>query len=232
MKKNIAMRVAAFLFILTMISTTAFATTFAKYTTKGESHDSARVAKWGVTISAVGGDKTTFEYNSDTKDAEVAEITAQNDVKLIAPGSKVNFGSVKITGKPEVKVKVSFTIDVELTGWEIPDKDDSTKKEQYCPLVFVVNGKPIAMNDSIKTIDKLEEAIEAEAAVIPSTEYAANTDLSSVAPGGVSIYCYWDFNETDNAGDYQSDVKDTALGDLSSAPKVSLTIECTVEQVD
>ena len=58
MKKNIAMRVAAFLFILTMISTCAFATTFAKYTTKGEATDSARVAKWGVTISAAGNTVT------------------------------------------------------------------------------------------------------------------------------------------------------------------------------
>ena len=230
MKKNIAMRVAAFLFILTMISTCAFATTFAKYTTKGEATDSARVAKWGVTISAAGGDKTTFEYNSSTKDAEVAEITAENDVKLIAPGSKVNFGSVIITGKPEVAVKVSFTIDVELTGWEIPKNKDES--EEYCPLVFVVNDTKIMMDNNIKTIDELEAAIEAAAAVIPSTQYAANTDLSSIAPDGVSIYCYWDFNKNDVEGDYQSDVKDTALGDLSSAPKVSLTLKCTVEQVD
>ena len=229
MKKNIAMRVAAFLFILTMISTCAFATTFAKYTTKGEATDSARVAKWGVTISAAGGDKTTFEYNSDIKDAEVAEITAENDVKLIAPGSKVNFGSVKITGKPEVAVKVSFTIDVTLTGWEIPKADDKTKNEDYCPLVFVVNGTEIKMSGDIDTIAELEAAIEA--AVIPSTEYAANTDLSTVSLDEVSISCYWNFNKVD--GDtYQSDVKDTALGDLSSAPKVSLTLKCTVEQVD
>ena len=231
MKKNIAMRVAAFLFILTMISTCAFATTFAKYTTSGEANDTARVAKWGVTISAAGGDKTTFEYNSDTKDAEVAEITAENDVKLIAPGSKVNFGSVKITGKPEVAVQVSFTIDVELTGWEIPDAADSTKKEEYCPLVFVVNGTEIKMSGDIDTIAELEKAIEDAAVAIPSTEYAANTDLSSIAPDGVSIYCYWNFNKIDG-DNYQSDVKDTALGDLSSAPKVSLTLKCTVEQVD
>ena len=54
MKKNIAMRVAAFLFILTMISTCAFATTFAKYVSHGESHDTARVAKWGVKIDVTG----------------------------------------------------------------------------------------------------------------------------------------------------------------------------------
>ena len=36
MKKNIAMRVAAILFILTMISTCAFSTTFAKYVTTDE----------------------------------------------------------------------------------------------------------------------------------------------------------------------------------------------------
>ena len=56
MKKNIAMRIAAFLFVLTMISTCAFATTFAKYTTNGSSSDEARVAKWGVTVAATNAD--------------------------------------------------------------------------------------------------------------------------------------------------------------------------------
>ena len=46
MKNNIAMRMAAILFIITMISTCAFSSTFAKYVTTGSSSDSARVAKW------------------------------------------------------------------------------------------------------------------------------------------------------------------------------------------
>ena len=66
MKKNIAMRVAAFLFILTMISTCAFATTFAKYITSENSTDTARVAKWGVTVEVTGEKDITI---ADIEDA-------------------------------------------------------------------------------------------------------------------------------------------------------------------
>ena len=71
MKKNVMMRLACFLLVAVLISTSAISGTYAKYVTSGQSTDSARVAKWGVTVTANG---TTFAnaYNS-LKPATVVE---------------------------------------------------------------------------------------------------------------------------------------------------------------
>ena len=48
MKKNRIMRVFSVLLALTLISTCAISGTFAKYVTRAEGEDAARVAKWGA----------------------------------------------------------------------------------------------------------------------------------------------------------------------------------------
>ena len=52
MKKNKMMRLASFLLIAVLVSTSAISGTYAKYTTSGFAEDQARVAKWGVTVAA------------------------------------------------------------------------------------------------------------------------------------------------------------------------------------
>ena len=52
MKKNKMMRLASVLLIAVMISTSAISGTYAKYVTEGAAQDDARVAHWGVTITA------------------------------------------------------------------------------------------------------------------------------------------------------------------------------------
>lgn len=222
MKKNIAMRIAAFLFILTMISTCAFATTFAKYTTKGEATDTARVAKWGVNINVATVDGITYEYDETNQDAH---ILSNADKKLIAPGSKIKLGSITVSGQPEVAVNVTYTATLTLTGWKIGEKD-------YCPLVFVVDGQEIKMEGEIDTVAELITAVQN--AIASSEDYDVNTDLSKSESKEVNVSCYWDFNETDAPNDYQSDEKDTALGNLTGAdvPTISLSITCTVTQID
>ena len=64
------MRMAAILFIITMISTCAFSSTFAKYVTTGSSSDSARVAKWA------------FEGNNDIYDTMLAMLPSLPTVSL------------------------------------------------------------------------------------------------------------------------------------------------------
>ena len=51
--KNYLMRIASILFIVTLISTCCVSGTFAKYVTSASASDTARVAKWGVSISGV-----------------------------------------------------------------------------------------------------------------------------------------------------------------------------------
>ena len=109
MKKNIAMRVAAFLFILTMISTCAFATTFAKYTSYGEVKDSARVAKWGVVVEAtIANDGTIFadEYDGTVQSSE--------EVDVVAPGTQGELVKFTVEGTPEVDAQLTNDVVFEL----------------------------------------------------------------------------------------------------------------------
>ena len=219
MKKNIAMRVAACLFILAMITTCAFATTFAKYITSDTATDSARVAKWGVTVSMTGMDQTEYEYAGTAQDESISATTSE---KNIAPGSHIRFATIDLKGTPEVAVSVTFEATLTLTNWKVGSAE-------YCPLVFKVGNTTIQMGGAIDTVAKLEDAVEA-AIVAYSKEYAVNTNLAAESVNTLTVHCSWAY-----AG---SDVNDTALGDAAADgittndPKIDFTIKCTVTQLD
>ncbi len=231
MKKNVMMRAASALGVAVLLSTCVISGTFAKYTTSATGSDTARVAKWGVEITANG---TMFAESYD-KDAAEASLTVKSETKVVAPGTKGELANATITGTPEVKVKVSYEADLALTGWKV----DSA---EYCPLVIKVgdnyygingmkynNGSEVAtLSNEITTITALETAVEG-AIKAYTKEYATNTDLSGIGTEGyVSVSWQWAFDN--------DDAKDTALGNLSADanndPKVKLEIITTVTQVD
>lgn len=219
MKKNIAMRVAAFLFILTMISTFAFTTTFAKYTTSGEAKDSARVAKWGVVVEGQSPDYVVADENGSGQDAEIIVGTNEN---VIAPGSETKFATVVISGTPEVAVDVTYTGKLVLKDWKVSDS------EEYCPLIFVVGTTEYYIGkDGINDIAGLISSVET--AIAGYTEsYEANKNLSSAEV--LEVYCVWQHVQDTVPG--QRDANDTILGNASKAPTISLEITCTVTQRD
>ena len=210
-KKNTFMRLAMVLVLLVLVTTSAVGGTFAKYTTKKDTTDTARVAKWGVVITANDSALVTTEVNGANEDHVVSEAS---DV-VLAPGSQISkLADFSISGTPEVAVNVSYAANLELANWEV----DGT---EYCPLVFVVNGVEYKISD---TVDNLELAVEGAIAAL-SDNYATPYDLSSVLAPKVLVY--WAFE-----GD---DVKDTALGDQAfagNAATITLTITCTVTQID
>lgn len=118
MKKNKMMRNAAGLAIVTLITTSVIAGTFAKYTTENSGGDTARAAKWGVTALVAGSlYGENYEAESDTKGNEIsAEVKQSVDVSkasgnnkenIVAPGTQNTEGmKIAISGKPEVKNKV------------------------------------------------------------------------------------------------------------------------------
>ena len=109
MKKNRAMRIAALLLVLTMMTSCFVGGTFAKYTTKGTGTDSARVAHWGVTIAH---DNSIFynaykdTWTTYTADEKVDTITVQTSTvdDVVAPGTKGDLAAFDIGGTPEVDV--------------------------------------------------------------------------------------------------------------------------------
>lgn len=116
MKKNKPLRAAGILLLATMLTTCMTAGTFAKYTTSESATDSARVAKFGVTVTADG---TLYgeEYNdlangngiiaySAGANTGTVQVSATG-TNVVAPGTKNDTGlGFSINGKPEVDVKL------------------------------------------------------------------------------------------------------------------------------
>lgn len=64
-KKNVLMRSAGLLLALVLVTSCFVGSTFAKYVTSGDAGDNARVAKWGVSITAhATGDVFAKEYDA------------------------------------------------------------------------------------------------------------------------------------------------------------------------
>lgn len=221
MKKTKLMRAALLLLVLTLITSCFVGGTFAKYVTEDKGTDSARVAKWGVTVTANGG---TFANTYATDTGNVVGTIANSVVsadKVIAPGTKGNMVGMTITGTPEVAVSVNYAANFKVKDWTVDGNF-------YCPLQIKV-GSTMIDGASFDNAAAFENAVNNEISTY-NKNYAAGTDLSTASVTTPSVSWEWPFfvNNAD-------DVKDTALGDLAAngnAPTVSLTITTTVTQID
>ena len=116
MKKNKMMRLASILLVVTLLSTSIISGTFAKYTTQDSASDSARVAKWGVSLQVIGnlyGEayKDAIVANGDTSLTVLANDHASADDDVVAPGTKNGEGfKFSLTGTPEVSSQAVVTI--------------------------------------------------------------------------------------------------------------------------
>lgn len=229
MKKNVMMRIASFLMVAVLLSTCAISGTFAKYVTEATGSDTARVAKWGVTITANGdafgtayksGDGTiSATYNASTD--SVHNNGSVDTKKIVAPGTEGTVNKMTISGAPEVDVTVTYDATVTLTGWDA-----------YCPIIFTVGGDTYAITaDSGITPDVVcanaaELATKVAAAIEAFTaNYEANTDLSTASAPAISWE--WPFSTND-----ANDVKDTALGNAATPATITIEITTIVTQVD
>ncbi len=127
------MRVFSLLLALTLISTCAISGTFAKYVTKAEGEDQARVAKWGVLLTMEGdnmfapeyeADDTTFESQDGTKLSVRVDPDYTGEISdLVAPGTTNDGFKATIVGKPEVAVRYTLHIDADWTDVVLPAGD-------------------------------------------------------------------------------------------------------------
>lgn len=236
MKKNRLMRASVLLLVLTLVTSCFVGGTFAKYVSEGEGKDSARVAKWGVKVE-VTGDGFRETYGKDDVDTTIPgenyDISVIATEKVVAPGTEGTFGGVKITGTPEVAVKVDTIATVDLSGWNVAEGG-----EFYCPLVFKIGDQTInGLDYSSNTAGgegSFENAIKTAIQNAATKEYNAGTDLSQA---GADITYSWEWLFEGARGDAcnQSDVLDTKLGDNAAngdAPEINITVTTTVTQVD
>lgn len=240
MKKNKMLRMASALLVLTLLTTCIIGGTFAKYTTSGTATDTARVAKWGVEVKSTGN---AFATEYDTDDTNVKGTIAKSVVtatesgadgkKLVAPGTSGELFKSSITGTPEVAVKVTTNAELKLTGWTINIGDGD---KEYCPIVITIDSTEYKMGantdesqHTYATIEAFENAVED--ALKKDATFEPNTDLKNAYVYDRVVKWSWAFAGSD-ANPYQTDKKDTALGNLTTAPTIKFTCTTTVTQID
>lgn len=246
-RSNKLMRAAGVLLVCTLVTSSFVGGTFAKYVSKAEAADTARVAKWGVTISngnepgengVYSGDAFYSVYHGDV----VESVKSGNGDRVIAPGTNGTFKTLKITGTPEVAVKIETEVDVELTGDWVDENGTF-----YCPLVFTINGVRFDAGN-LTSADEFETALENTLREVTNTDedqvIPAGTDLSGSDGSSDSLPALfqnwgaltweWPYHTSD-----EYDVKDTYLGDIAAgvyedktAPNIEITFTTTVTQVD
>ena len=234
MKKNVMMRVASIMLVLVLLTSSVISGTFAKYVTSDSAHDQARVAKFGVTVTAE--DNTMFGAAYVSADGTVStsynaatdSVNAFNGTDyVVAPGTNGDLTNIYIEGQPEVDVAVAYVGTVDLSGWTVDGAF-------YCPLRFVIKDRDNNVKATIDGATYTEETV-LEAAIATyinnfSAEYEANTDLADEDNCSLYMTWEWPFYVSDD-----NDVKDTALGDAAAdgnAATIEIDITCTVTQID
>ncbi len=242
MRKNKMMRTASGLLVATLLTTSVISGTFAKYTTAENGTDSARVAKFGVKITA-NGDMFADDYKTDNTDVFDAGVITKSVITsgasgdaVVAPGTKGDLVNATISGKPEVAVRVAYEPELTFTGWTLEDGTE------YCPIVFTVGTKTyglsgmkdatgIVVANAFNSKAELKTAVET-AIKEYSKDYAPNTDLSTIGTDGY-VHVSWNW-----AFENDKDENDTYLGklaadaDTTNDSKVELSVKTTVTQID
>lgn len=234
MKKNKMMRLASALLVLVLLTTCAISGTFAKYVTTGDAAtDSARVAKWGVTITSTdemfynsykdlagGNNKATYTADEDS-DGITVQASVQG-TKIVAPGTNGALVALDVAGTPEVDTQVTYAATLTLQNWEV-------ESDEYCPIIITVNSEDYYVGKTdIEDIDDLKAEVEA-AIVAKGARYHTNDDLSAVEDD-LQVSWRWEFEK--NTVTSQTDVKDTALGDAATAATIALEVTATITQID
>jgi len=247
MKKYMMLRIASVMLVAVMMSTCAISGTFAKYVTSKEAHDSARVAKFGVTITATGTMFGKNYYNVGHSNsnlptsyiaAAVTSVVSGNGDNVIAPGTKGSLASMTLEGTPEVDVEVTYqaTLTINNAEWFVAPYE-------YFPLLITVGAKTFGINglheaakitsgcectDISDLITKVEAEIEGTSAT-----YDAGTVLDDKDADSVDVSWEWLYETgADAAAKEANNEKDTELAKPGNLPEITLSITTTVTQID
>lgn len=245
MKKNKMMRIASVLLVAVILTTCAISGTFAKYVTSAGNGDSARVAKWGVSVTSTGSlfetqyaNDGTVEQDKNGNDISYT-VVSSGSYDVVAPGTAKQDGlAFSITGIPEVAVNIDFNItdvtDVVLPAGTYKDyttgndaDDEFTLNDDYYPIVYSLKKAGVEVSGGkMSDIEAYLNSIEGN--------YPANTNLTSTF-GNYTLSWTWVF------GDDANNKADTFLGQKAADNSIpapgastttSATIAITVAQID
>lgn len=211
MKKNRFIKLASGLLVLCLMTTCVIGATLAKYTTAKDTQDSARVAKWGVRISAATSSAFATEYaKQDTGYAGTLSVQSSSTDKVVAPGTSGSATQFSISGTPEVAVRLSFAMtvvnEVKLTKGTYTNTDGATVTlaGDYMPVKFTLNNGSTDL--ATGTLGQIADYLNTH-----PVDYAPGTNLSATVPT-YTLSWAWAFNVSTDA-----DKADSILGDLAAS---------------
>lgn len=124
MKKNRMMRLAAFLLVCVLLTTSVISGTYAKYVSTATATDTAKVAKWQINVGTVNIAQAdtqviTFGLFDTINDTDGSGEEKHVSAGLIAPGTKGAF-DVTITNNSEVDANIKAALSAKETNGDIP----------------------------------------------------------------------------------------------------------------
>ncbi len=248
MKKNIMMRIAAVMMIAVLLSTCAISGTFAKYITEAEGNDTARVAKWGISITAgtkgVDGNSLFSKQYDNTSNPTVA--TGANDL-VVAPGTANSEGTTfTISGTPEVDVKLTVAMtgsagtgsaqDIVLLKKATDDDSESeataytdytkesgssekfTLEKDYYPVVFTLTHTNHGTNSLGNKMDTVTGTLADVEKALEAYLNDKTIEANETLDEVFKLTWAWDFDDT---GAGTNDKADTYLG-MAAANETAL----------
>ena len=228
MKKRTMTKLIGLLACLCLITSCFVGSTLAKYVVGASASDTARVAKFGVDVTASGSLFSTTYLDSTGSNLPGAGATvtveSSDTAKVVAPGTQNTAGlSFSVSGTPEVDVQVTFaassTADIMLaatTGGanagyaDLTTGDNATDvfalASEYHPVKFTLNdGSTNVVNGGT-----LNDVVSYLNTNYGTATYQANQSLATSIPN-FTLSWTWDYYV-----DAATDKADTFLGDLAA----------------
>ena len=244
MKKNTMMRLASALLVLVLLTTCAISGTFAKYVSSNTGNDSARVAYWGWTPTALAIDMFDGEYDVV---GDSATVDNANDDNLVAPGTSktttfafaytpkdatVNALTAGAIAAPEVDY--TFTVDAAITG----DYDALDANPNFYWTLKAPSATEATKYQTVAELIAAVKLLSGEADGSCDYKHGTLPTGFTDADEEYTIGWEWLFETADNTQTTDKnemalqDATDTAMGNAQDLDDVTFTITITATQIN
>lgn len=194
MKKNTSIRIGAIVMALVLMTLCLVSGTLAKYVTSANASDSARVAKFGVTVTAstTDGFKATYATDDAAKSATITNSVVAS-TKVIAPGTTGTIASFTVAGTPEVAVSVA----VDASASSISDNWKDAGANAYMPVTFTLekDGTAVAGAEDVD-FATLKTSLDALSNVYNSYDLLSNPRIEITSKSSATIQFYRSYINT------------------------------------
>lgn len=207
-----------------LIATVVLSGTIAKFTSVGSSNDTARVAKWGLEITAGSNAAATYgtieETDSEGNVTSFGIATASDGKNIIVPGTKGYLTWMRIQGSPEaayeIDVEGAFRIGAGYTDDNRLIRGGDGLPVEYFPIIirlYTIDQRNGDAKTELGTFSYSDDVTLLSTNITNAIKQNFDTTTQQ-APGSIDkLYIVeWEWLFTPE-NPYQSDALDTALAE-------------------